>query len=241
MKQFFLVTCLAAFFITNAQTKKGTIVFERKVDIHRRMEDEQMKVMTPQFQTTKTELIFNDNVSIYKDLPADNAPDPFDNGSGARVMIKIGGPGENNILYKDYSGKKIVEQTDLADKTYLIDDTIKISAWKLTDETKMVINHVCKKATMKNERGSDVVAWYAEDVPVPVGPESYGGLPGAILLLDINSGEIVYTATNLNDDAKELQEPTKGKHITRADFDKKLDELFGPASKDGKRVIKMTN
>lgn len=243
MKKYFLATFVLIAGIASAQIKQGTIIYERKADVHRRMQDEQMKAMVPQFQTAKSQLIFSNGISVYKPLEEDNAPDPFNDGKGGMVMIKIGGPGENGVLYKNYSSQKLLEQTELADKDYIIDDTIKTQQWKLSDETKTVLNHVCKKATTKTERGSDVIAWYTEDIPEPVGPDKFGGLPGAILLIDINNAEMIYTATELNNDvdSKALNEPTKGKHITRADFDKKLDEFFGPATPDGRRIITRQN
>jgi GLPGLI family protein len=243
MKKYFLAAFVLASIVTNAQIKQGTIIYERKADLHRRMQDEQMKAMVPQFQTAKNELVFKNNISVYKPLEEDNAPDPFNDGKGGMIMIKIGGPGENGILYKDYSNQKLLEQTELADKDYIIDDTIKTQQWKLSDETRTVLNHVCKKATTKTERGSEATAWYTEDIPVPVGPDRFGGLPGAILLVDINNAEMVFTAQEFKNDAddKELTEPLKGKHITRVDFDKKLDELFGPATPDGKRIITRDN
>ena len=243
MKKFFLIAFVLAAIISNAQITQGTIVYERKVDVHRRLQDEQVKAMVPQFQTSRSELIFGGNVSVYKSMPEDNAPDPFDNGGGNRVVIKIGGPGENGVLYKNFDNQKFLEQTELDDKDYIIEDTLQKQAWKLSDESKTVLNHVCKKATMKTERGNDVTAWYTEDLPTPVGPDAFSGLPGAILLVDINNGEMVYTAIEYKNDAdnKALSEPTKGKHITRAEFDKKLDELFGPATPDGRRMITRDN
>ncbi|CAN5149619.1 GLPGLI family protein [soil metagenome] len=242
-KYLFTPAMLACAFLVNAQIKQGTIIYERRVDVHRRMEDEQMKAMVPQFQTTKNELIFSDSVSVYKAIAEDKAPDPFDDGNGGRIMIKIGGPGDNAVLYKNYTNQKFLEQTELADKDYVIDDTIKAQPWKLSDETKTVLGHVCKKATMKTERGNNVIAWYTEDIPAPVGPETFAGLPGAILLADVNNAEMVYAATEIKNelDSKELQEPSKGKHISRADFQKKLDDMFGPATPDGRRMIKVDN
>ena len=92
---------------------------------------------------------------------------------------------------------------------------------------------------MKTERGNEVTAWYTEDIPSPVGPDTFSGLPGAILMLDINNAEMVYTATEFRNEAdtKELSEPSKGKHITRADFNKKLDEMFGAPTPDGRRMM----
>ena len=243
MRKYFSVAFLFAITITHAQTKQGTIVYERKIDVHRRMEDEQMKAMVPQFRTDKHELLFNKNVSVYKSVEEEEAPDPFDNGGGNRLMIRFGGPGDDGVLYKNFSNQKTLQQTSLGDKEYIIDDTIRTQQWKLADETKTILNHSCKKATTKTERGSDIVAWYAEDIPVPAGPENFGGLPGAILLLDANNSEIVFTATEIKNDVstKDLKEPASGKHITRVDFEKKVDEAFGPADSKGRRIITRDN
>lgn len=245
MKKYLLAAVILAAMSANAQTKKGAIVYERKVDVHRRMQDEQMKAMVPQFQTAKSQLTFDGNVCVYKAMPEDdNAPDPFDNGGGGnRVVIKIGGPSDNAVMYRNYSNQKFLEQTELNEKDYIIADTIKPQQWKISDETKTIMNHICKKATMKTERGNDVIAWYTEDIPLPVGPDMFGGLPGAILLVDVNNGEMLYTAREFNAtaDSKDLEEPAKGKHITRADFDKMLDDLFGPATPDGRRIITKDN
>ncbi|MGN6212288.1 GLPGLI family protein [Parafilimonas sp.] len=242
MKQTILFICLCTMHsFVQAQTKQGTIILECKLDNWRHMKDDnQMKAMVPQFQTSQKELIFKENISLYKNIEKAQRPDPFDD-NGNRIMIRIGGPGENNILYKDYARQKITEQTDLAGKTYLISDSIKILSWKLGEETKNIIGHTCKKASAKSPLGNDVTAWYAEDIAAPVGPENYGGLPGAILLLDVNNGDIVFTATVFNDDIGELKEPAKGKRITRADFEKKMDEIFGPASPDGRRMMRRNN
>jgi GLPGLI family protein len=242
MKKYFAAAFLLTCTIANAQMKQGTILYERKVDVRRRMEDEQMKAMVPQFRTDKHELLFRDNVSVYRAVQEDEAPDPFNNG-GNQIMIRIGGPGDNGVLYKNFSNQKLFEQTSLGDKDYIIDDTIHSLQWKLADETKTILNHSCKKATAKTEQENDVAAWYTEDIPAPVGPENFGGLPGAILLLDANSGEIVFTATEIKNgvEANELKEPGKGNHITRADFQKKMDEAFGPADSTGRRIMRFNN
>jgi hypothetical protein len=69
MKKYFLAAFVLTAVIVNAQTKQGTIIYERKVDVHRRMQDEQMKAMVPQFQTAKSQLTFSNGVSVYKALP----------------------------------------------------------------------------------------------------------------------------------------------------------------------------
>jgi hypothetical protein len=74
----------------SAQLRQGAIVYERKTDVHRRMQDEQMKAMVPRFQTGDYEVLFRDSIAVYKAMPKDEAPDPFDNNSGGnRVRLPI--------------------------------------------------------------------------------------------------------------------------------------------------------
>ena len=241
MKKYFALIPLCICVVSQAQTKQGTIIYERKVDVHRHIEDEQMKAMVPQFQTGKYELLFKDSIIIYKSVKEEEAPDPFDGGGGGgNFVIKIAGPGDNATEYRNFSNRKFFEQTELEDKKYVIDDTIHLPAWKLSDETKNISGHICKKATSKSERGENVTAWYAEDIPVPAGPGSFCGLPGAVLMVDVDNASVVYTVLDIQSslDTKELKEPGDGKHITRADFMKKMDELFGPPDEKGRRIIR---
>lgn len=54
--------------------------------------------------------------------------------------------------------------------------------WTLTDERQSILGHQCQKAVC-HWRGRDFVAWFAADIPVKLGPWSFGGLPGLILKL----------------------------------------------------------
>lgn len=233
-----LVFALACATALCAQTKEGTITYERKVDMHRSIKDEQMKAMMPQYQTANFILVFKDSISTYRPAPKDDAPDPFDNNNGGnRVIIRVGGPGDDGVTYKNYSSSSQLQENTLEDKTYIVADTIKPQPWKLSDETKTILNHVCKKATMTTERG-EVTAWYAEDIPVPAGPDRFCGLPGTVLLVDMDNGRATFTAKEITAIAntKDLKAPA-GKAITRAAFEKKMDEVMGPADAQGRRII----
>ena len=74
----------------------------------------------------------------------------------------------------------------------------------------------------------DVVAWYADDIISPVGPESHGQLPGVIMQLDVDNSAVVYTATEVKKsvDQKELKEPKKGKVVTRQEYMKLMTDLM---------------
>jgi GLPGLI family protein len=218
---------------------QGTIFYERKMDIHRHL-DEQMKAMVPQFQTGEYELFYRDSLCFYKALPKDDAPDPFENsGGGARIVMKFGGPGDVGVLFKNFASSRLLEETTLDDKQYLIADSIRPLPWKLSADTLTILGHLCKKATMISTHNNTVVGWYSEDIPLPIGPDKYGGLPGALLKLDVDSGGVVFTATKTlpGVNAKEMKIPS-GKTITRAAFEKKMDELLGPADSQGRHIIR---
>jgi len=263
-RTFLLLPGMLALLSVSAQTKQGTITYEKKVNMYRTITDEQMRAMIPEYRTNKFTLQFSDSSSIYHVVAEDEAPDPFaGGGGGARVFFRTSGAGgDNSILYKNFATGKSIEATDLGAKTYLIEDSIRTHQWKLTDETKAILGHPCRKAvtvqtvtvpkgmkmvTMSVNGGKatsdtttkaadgpqtkqvEVVAWYADDIASPVGPDNNGGLPGVILQLDVNNAETVYTATNISKDinGKEMKEPTKGKKVTRTEFRKLQADAFG--------------
>lgn len=249
-------TCLTGFLLANAQQKEGTIVFERKINMHKTITDEQMRAMMPEFRTSKHVLLFSDSVSIYKAIPEDEAPDPFAGGpGGGRMIMRFGNDGGE--LYKNFGLSKSVSSSELGGKNFLIVDSIKPQAWKLSMETKQILGHTCHKATIKMPapqmsmrtvsmggggsitrdttvqkpvaaKEMEIVAWFADNIISPVGPESYGQLPGVILELDIDNGKTVYQAKEIKAtvDAKELKEPKKGKVVTQEEYRKLIMQMM---------------
>jgi len=225
----------------SAQTRQGAIVYERKIDVHRRLQDDQMKAMVPQFQTAAYEVLFRDSIAVYKAMPKDESPDPFENtGNGNHLVMRFTGPGDDGIVYRNYSSGQVLEEAHLQDRKYIISDTLRQQAWKLSDDTATVLGHLCKKATTTTPRGSKVTAWYTADIPVPVGPDQFSGLPGAILKADVGDGDIVFTAKEVQDkvETKDLKAPAGAKPISRADYAKKMDEVLGPPDAQGRRIIR---
>ena len=119
-------------------------------------------------------------------------------------MIQMRG-GSNDISYVDLEKGTRVDQREVMEKNFVVTDTVARLQWKLSDETKTILNFTARKATatsvtqrprMTMENGemkrtpvqdtSAIVAWFTNDIPVPVGPEYQGQLPGAVLELDIS-------------------------------------------------------
>jgi len=136
---------------------------------------------------------------------------------------------------------------------FLITDSIANFEWKLENETKMIGNHLCLKATTEKVVRNDmnrfkrfskktadektdstkvitpkktkITAWYSPEIPVSNGPAEYGGLPGLILQLDAGNLQMLCTKIVLNSKEKaEIIVPTKGKEITQKAYDKVVEE-----------------
>ncbi len=213
---------------SEAQIKEGKITYEQKMDVWRRIpeDNQQIRAMMPQFRTAKFELQFADSQSLFK--PVEEEPDLSEQNNGG-VVIRMGAGGENEY-YKNFITQKAIEKRELMEEVYLVEDSIRSIVWKLEEgETKNILGYACKKATGKTERGSDIVAWYCEEIPVASGPEQFNGLPGMILSIDANKGEFVFTATALDQkvEKKNIKAPAKGKKVNGAAFAKIQKELFG--------------
>jgi GLPGLI family protein len=133
------------------------------------------------------------------------------------------------------------------EKDFVVTDTITKLQWKLSDETKPILNFTARKATatsivvrprmsmengqMKREMITDtvpVVAWFTTEVPVPTGPDFQGQLPGLILELEMNKGQNITKAIEFSPKvaAAKIKEPKDGKKLTAAEFSKEREKLM---------------
>jgi GLPGLI family protein len=127
------------------------------------------------------------------------------------------------IITRDFEKEKKTEVIEMLGKTYIVDDSLHTPKWKVMNQIKDVAGYICMKAVTEDTvKKQKITAWFAGDIPVSAGPERYFGLPGVILELDINEGDVVITATKVEFKKldKELIMPkTKGKKIKDADYD----------------------
>lgn len=191
-------------------------------------------------------------------------------GGGSRMVFSVSGGNDGGELYKDFIQSKSILSSELSGKNYLIVDSIKQQPWKLINETKEILGYTCLKATRKvtiqgssqrvsfgagsgganitkdttskpQSREIEVVAWYAQDIASPVGPDSYGQLPGVILQLDSDNGATVFTAIEVKKqvDPKQLKEPKKGKVVTNTEFSKLRNDMLQQQFQGGGRSFQI--
>ncbi len=221
-KMFFLSLFTMASTLIFAQNTEGVITFEEKMNLHRRLTDESMKAMIPEFRTSNMLFYFKGEECLYK--PDENEEDEEANsGGGGRRWQRPQGE-----TYRNLATNKQVSTSEWASKKYLIEDTLKQRAWKIGTETKKIAGYDCTKATFKDtSQKADITAWFTMDLALSAGPQTYGALPGLILETDSNNGEIVITAKKIEFKKvkdKDIAAPTKGEKITQAELRKKREE-----------------
>ena len=234
------------------QQKEGKIIYQRTI---------QMQIVTndgpgdeehtmPRSRTDKFELNFANGKMIWKQME-DEMQD--DNMNGGGMMIRTMGGGADDAVFCDFEKARKVETREFFDKKFLITDSIRRGNWKLSDETKTILNHVCRKAssqrigkrmmmTMDNGKmerkeiddTSTIVAWFTTDIPVSAGPEMQGQLPGLILGMETNNDRTVYTALEISPkaDIAAIKEPTKGKKVTPDEFTKERNKMMDEMEKN---------
>lgn len=98
---------------------------------------------------------------------------------------------DNQIIYY----KEFINDIDTV---FLVYDVLPKMNWeRIENETKTILGYVCKKAKVKF-RGTNLTAYYTEEIPYSFGPWKFDGLPG--LILEISADEdprINWTATKV--------------------------------------------
>jgi GLPGLI family protein len=257
MKKVLMTACaLLPISLLIAQQKEGKVLYERVSQMQIRINmggemNEAMQNMLPKTRKDNFELTFGNNQSLWKQAESNEEEPISENGMQIRMVMA----GANDVLYNNLDNKTRVEQRELFDKTFIIDDSIRPLKWKMTTESKMILNHNCMKAmatqygsrmqmTMDNGKmerkevqdTTEIVAWFTTDIPVPAGPAEYQGqLPGLILEMDIAKGRQVYRAMDISSkaDLASIKAPTGKKHFTPEQFKKEREKMLDEMQRNG--------
>jgi GLPGLI family protein len=223
-----------------AQQKEGKVIYQRTIQMQISIAGMPgMENQLPRTRTDKFELNFANSQMTWRQMEDDIQGADEVAGGGGLVIRTIGG-GSDDVTYCDFEKAKKLQVQELFDKKFLISDSIRRGNWKLGEETKTILNHLCRKATTQRygkrsnmvrtevDDTSAVVAWFTMDIPVPAAPEMQGQLPGMVLELDINNGRNVYTALEIftKPDLSAIKEPTKGKKVTQDEFVKERSKMM---------------
>ena len=263
MKKILIAGCLVlSVLMLQAQQNAGTVTYERVTKMIARMNINGVESEMPRTRKDNFELTFGNNQSLWKAVEQEN--DETNNSSDGGMQIRMVVAGSNDVMHVNFETGKRTEKREFMDKIFIVDDSISKLKWKMTGETKTILNHNCMQATTtritsqtrmtmddgKMERKevqdtSNIVAWFTSDIPVSAGPGEYQGqLPGLILEMDISNGRQTFIATGISEkaDLGIIKEPTGKKHYTPYEFKKERDKMMKEMEKNnmgGDRQIRI--
>jgi len=219
-----IIIFLAISFSSFGQTLNGSVVYHRKVDFISIMtrlpfltseEIDRIKLTWGNNDDKKGDeylYYFNEDKSLYTKGEEDN--------EGGYSW----GNQEKYFLFRDFKKESVKDWREILGKKYIIEDNIPKYKWKILNEIKEIEGYLCMKAETYDAVKDQVIhAWFADGIIFSGGPEGYSGLPGLILELNINNGDVVVTASKvtITPDKVEIPIPKKmkGKTINTSAFD----------------------
>lgn len=225
MKKLLIVLCLLNASMAMAQKTEGVVTYVRKehwLKIIGRLtylsqEEKDRAAQTwknweEENKGEKMKLAFTPQESLY----TRNSEEPEEGGYSWRNA--------EFRLYRNFEKDKKTDIIEMLGKTYIVEDSLHAPIWKIGNQIKEVAGYICMRAETEDPiKKQKLTAWFAQDIPVPAGPERVNGLPGLILELNINDGDVVIEATNVAfkkltpDDLKLPKQ--KGKKINDAAYD----------------------
>ena len=185
-------------FGTMAQSFKteGRVYFERKTNLEKKFKGSDSpwaRRIKEKNKIDQFELFFTDSTSIFRPIESD-VPDDLSWATSKNKVYQNFSSGERIMLMSFWSG-------DLP-----IEDSIKVREWKMTTSERKIAGYDCRKVFWQANDSLRIYAWYAEEIPVSSGPESFNGLPGLILGLDTEDGGVVYFAREVEFKKVQIEE-----------------------------------
>ncbi|MES2418264.1 MAG: GLPGLI family protein [Bacteroidota bacterium] len=136
----------------------------------------------------------------------------------------------NNLVSLNRKNRRLrTTQKTLFEETLLLNENMEHIKWKITDEERTIAGYNCIRANGLLWDSVYVVAFYAEQIPISGGPESFNGLPGMILGLALPDEHVSWFATAIEVNvvkAGAIKPPNKGEIIQREAISAKLAKLF---------------
>src|SRR5690554_2955129 len=193
------------FFIPNifGQIHYGSIDYEITVNLHKRFpsnNQNNQRFRSPrginatsntQYLVEKATLYFNDTTSIFLTHPPESMRDLN------RTFLAL-----TQINYND---KTLQTHINLFGEDFFIEDSLPQRIWKFTSKERLIAGKMAKQAITKINDSTTIYAWFDPDFFYSIGPESYSGLPGAILGLAYEDGSITYFAQKIDTNYPEMQ------------------------------------
>jgi len=236
---------LALVALSQSDITQGSVIYEEvlKIDIQMDNMTSEMQAMLPKENRNSTILYFNEEASRYENLDQTDDAVIDQESEGGGVMVMISQP--ENIMYRDLKNETTTEQTEFMTRVFLIKSDYLKDEWKLTGNQKMILNYPCQEA-FKHEGEDTVSVWFTPAIPVPTGPGKYANLPGLVLAVEANHGDMTIIAKSVDFkeiDPEKIRKPKKGKKVTMEEYmaivEEKTKEMGGNGEAQGTHTVIM--
>ncbi|MFD2921841.1 GLPGLI family protein [Terrimonas rubra] len=232
-----LKTCIAVLLSVtllptlHAQEKEllfsGKIIFEKKVQIVKAYEKYHHirrgeKDTLPEFKYSYFDLYFDVAKTLYRP------------GEKVTNFNAWEFPAEDNIVFNDLTLATTVSSKRIEQNYFLFNEALRKLKWKMTEEVKNIAGFACKRANAALWDSVIVIAYYCPSIPVSGGPESFTGLPGMILGLEMpdEHTSIFATVVKKEADITSIKKPQRGEPVSYKELDKKLRPILATYGKD---------
>jgi GLPGLI family protein len=214
-----------------AQIVQGKIVYERRTNLYKKFKDDNVTDWLKESDKNKVdlfELYFNDSLALFKPQDSD-------------LKEMMSWATSKNTVYQDFHSKKRFTIKTIWGEDLRVQDSLYKRTWKITDSKRTICGYSCRKAVWQANDSTRLYAWYCEEVVASVGPESFYGLPGAILGLATEDGGVIYFAKSVTVEKVPVEmlvpKKTKAKVYEANELKIKLEKDFGK-EKWGKAMLR---
>lgn len=250
-----LITFLLVLSPSAAAAQQGAILYDRAVKYEFEIPEElagrlgDLEDLMPSANVTSMLLLFTETASLMMPAPVEEEDPPTGTnrraqGLAARLRMASPSRSDQEVLQEAYVGYEdgtVVETYEFMGRTFLVRGEQPTYTWKLSGEQSEFLGYVVQKATAVQD-STTVEAWFTPEIPVSAGPALFGGLPGMILVVTVNGGHTVYSATEVNLTAVEegvIRPPEEGDEVSREEYEQivaqKLEELEAVRSRRTRR------
>lgn len=221
--------CLSGF----AQIRYAKIVYERKTNLFKKFKDDNVGEWLKEADKIKVdyfELYMNDTCSVF--MPQQS-----------ELKETMSWATSKNTVYQNFNENKMFGIKPIWGEDLYVKDSLHIRKWKVTDSKRIICGYSCRKAVWYADSVTRIYAWYADELLLSTGPESFNGLPGTILGLATEDGGVIYFAKSVEQMIPDAQiitpKKTKDKVYLMSELKAKLTKEYGK-EKWGKAMIKST-
>lgn len=243
LKSVFLIAAVFAVSNTLMAQKSGVITYQETMKLNIDFGGDapdgvDLAGMLPTDRSVTKQLTFNENESIYIDS-GEGPEDTEISSDDGSIQIMLVESDIENRLYTNHKENVCLDQQGFMGRAFIINRPVSKIKWKITPEKIKYLDYECIKATMTDEEGEEVVAWFAPAIPTKAGPSGYGQLPGAILMLSRGDKDLEIKATKVElKEVDKIEKPDDGKKVSQEEYEKIVEEKMKEMEKEhGGRTI----